>query len=686
MGVDLAVMGDKEPSHEDDEVVSYAEPSRGIYKKLIVRNDRLTGAIVIGDAALVPSLLQAFASATELSENRAELLFPVEQQPAPPAAAGDPALDRIPETARICDCNGVSKAAIVEAVLGGARSLQAVCALTRAGTGCGSCRPEVQAILTATCEQLVTSEAEVAPPAASGIERIERASASLNKIERYKQEKEGLDVLGDLPTFAREGWENISDGDRERLKWTGVFFRRQTPGRFMMRVRIPNGLSTAAQFRTIASVSRDVGAPFVDITTRQQIQLRGFEIGDVEGIWRRLEAVGLCSLQTGMDNVRNVIGCAAAGLTPHELFDASPVARQFTEMFLRNREYTNLPRKLNVAITGCRENCTHTDTQDIALTPAVKKIAGQDAKGFNVAVGGKMGSGGYRMATPLDVFVTPDEAADLCGQITLMFRDHGPRAARSKSRLAFLVEEWGIEKFRRELHSRSGRPLATAAVDARMTKTTDHIGIFAQQQEGLSAVGLTVPVGRITLEQLLDVARLAEVYGNGDIRITTTQNLIVPNIRNVQLGALTAEPLLQELSHEPSGAMRGLVSCTGIDYCHLALVETKELAIKTARHLDATLGRSKTLTMHWSGCPAGCANHAAADVGLLGKNIRVNGRVIEAVDVFVGGGSGPNAKPGTRMLEDIPCEDLPQVLERMIPYLSIRRAAPKANAPVDAPV
>jgi ferredoxin-nitrite reductase len=368
------------------------------------------------------------------------------------------------------------------------------------------------------------------------------------------------------------------------------------------------------------------------------------------------------------------------------LFDASPVARQFTEMFLRNRDYTNLPRKLNVAITGCRENCTHTDTQDIALTPALARISGREVKGFNVAVGGKMGSGGYRIATPLDVFVPPDDAANLCGHITLLFRDHGPRAARSKARLAFLVEDWGIEKFRSQLQARFGRPLATAGDDARVTKTADHIGIFAQQQEGLSAVGLTVPVGRITLDQLLDVARIAETHGNGDIRITTAQNLILPNIPNDRLGALTSEPLLQELSHEPSGPMRGLVSCTGIDYCHLALVETKELAIKTARHLEAKLGSGKPLTMHWSGCPAGCANHAAADVGLLGKNIRVNGQVIEVVDVFVGGGSGPNARPGTKMLEDIPCDDLPQVLERMIPYLSIKRGAVKAKASLDAAV
>ncbi len=227
----------------------------------------------------------------------------------------------------------------------------------------------------------------------------------MNKIEEYKKEKDGLDILSDVPRYAKEGWEAITEGDKERLKWAGVFFRRQTPGNFMMRVRMPNGMSSAEQFRTIAQISEEFGKGFADITTRQQIQLRWFKIEHVPEIWRRLEAVDLVSLQTGMDNIRNVVGCPVAGLTPGELFDASPVARQFTDMFVGNREYTNLPRKFNVTITACKENCSHAESQDIALTPATKEIEGASVKGFNVAVGGKMGSGGYRMASPLDLFV-----------------------------------------------------------------------------------------------------------------------------------------------------------------------------------------------------------------------------------------------------------------------------------------
>jgi NAD(P)H-dependent nitrite reductase large subunit len=670
-GVDLAVMGDKEPVQEDDEVVTYAEPSRGIYKKLIVRDRRLTGAIVIGEGAAVPSLLRAFTDSTPVPESRAELMFQ-------PLAAGPPP-QSVPDSALICNCNGVTKAQIVESVLGGARSLRAVCEATRAATGCGSCKPEVQATLELACQGLAEpalldvgdeqNDESLATPAA------DQLVVTLNKIERFKSEKDGLDIVDDIPRLAESGWEAIDEGDRERLKWAGIFFRRQTPGRFMMRVRISNGLTNANQIRALAGITRELGVGYADITTRQQIQLRGYRIEHVSEIWRRLDAVGLVSLQTGQDNIRGVIGCPVAGLTRHELFDASPVVREFTDNFLRNKAYTNLPRKFNVVITGCTENCTHADTQDLALTPAVKTIAGEEVKGFNVAVGGKMGSGGHRSASPIDVFVRQEDTAALCRYVIEIFRDHGSRASRTKARLAFLIDAWGVPKFRAELQGRMGTAFPSAGKDMRGSKTTDHLGISAQKQKGFSSVGLAVPVGRITADQLFEVARVADEYGSGDVRLTTGQNIIVPNVSDSRLEAVGAEPLLGELQPNPPGVLRGLVSCTGIDYCHFALIETKELALKTARALEQRLLPDRLLTMHWSGCPAGCGNHVSADIGLLGKNARIDGEIVDAVDVFVGGKAGPNARPGTKILEDVPCDALPDVLERLLPYLGKRLPA-----------
>ena len=680
MGVELAVMGEKEPSRADDEVVSYAEPSRGIYKKLIVRDGQLAGAVLLGDGMSVPGLRQAFDRGAFLPENRAELLFPLLGEPKAATVAD------LPETEQVCNCNSVSKGEIVAAVKAGCSSLAAVCEATRAGTGCGSCRPEVESIVEMASGGLVaqglsrqTSAPElfltdgtpnqVTAPQNGNSGKPSSVSKALNKIEELKSIKDGLDVLEDIPQYAQEGWEAIPEAERDRLKWAGVFFRKQTPGRFMMRLRSPNGMMNAAQLRAIAAISDEFGKGFVDLTTRQQIQLRWFQIEHVPEIWRRLEEVGLVSLQTGMDNVRGIVGCPVAGLTPNELFDASPVAKEFDRMLVGNKEYTNLPRKFNVTITGCLENCTHAESQDVALTPAVKVIGGEEVKGFNVAVGGKIGSGGYRVASPLDLFVRPEEAAALCSHITLIFRDYGLREARNKARLAFLIAEWGVEKFRQELERRVGRRLLTAGKDARKSQKTDHTGVLRQKQRGLNYVGLTVPVGRMTTKQLFEVARLAEVYGSQEIRLTVNQNLLIPNVPDNKINDLVAEPLLKELRYDASEVMRGLVSCTGMDYCHMALIETKELAIKTARYLEKKLGKTKPIGIHWSGCIAGCGNHSVADIGLLGKKIRVDGEIVGAVDVFVGGKAGPDARPPLKLLENVPCDDLPQVLERLVPYL-----------------
>src|SRR3989441_8886834 len=216
----------------------------------------------------------------------------------------------------------------------------------------------------------------------------------MNKTEALKTEKDGLDIQEDLVRFAREGWKTIGDDDKERLKWVGVFMRRPTPGHFMMRVRMPNGIVTSDQVRLLAQITRESGRSIAHSTTRQQLQLRGVRMERVPEISARLEAAGLSSLQTGMDNIRGIIGCPATGLTPGELVDTAPIAREFQRIFLGNKEFTNLPRKFNVTITGCREHCTGGETQDISMTPALTEIDGADTPGFNLAVGGKQGSGG----------------------------------------------------------------------------------------------------------------------------------------------------------------------------------------------------------------------------------------------------------------------------------------------------
>ena len=487
----------------------------------------------------------------------------------------------------------------------------------------------------------------------------------MNKIEALKAAKDGLDVTEDLARFAREGWRTIADDDRERLKWAGVFMRKPTPGHFMMRVRMPNGVVTSAQARLIGAITQEGDGNIADVTTRQQIQLRWLTIERVPEVIARLEAAGLSCLQTGMDNIRGVVGCPASGLTPRELVDTAPIAAEFQRLFLGNKAFTNLPRKFNVAITGCPDNCAGAETQDIALTPAVGE---GETVGFNLAVGGKQGSGGPVLATPCDVFVRPDEAATLCAEIALIFRDYGPREARSKARLAFLIAEWGIARFRETLQARLGRALPPAGRDARSTRTVDHVGVYREREPGLSYVGLKTPVGRVTGDQLIELARLAEVYGRGELRTTPHQNVLIPHVHDAQLGALLEETLLRVLRYNPSEVQRGLTACTGTDFCNLALIDTKTRALALAREFEARLGSTRPVTVRWSGCPASCGNHHTADIGLQGCKVKVDGKIVDGVHVFVGGRGGADARAGMRMLEDVPCDELPQVLERLVRF------------------
>lgn len=445
----------------------------------------------------------------------------------------------------------------------------------------------------------------------------------------------------------------------------------------MMRIRITGGRSTSAQLHSLAQISEKMGNRVLDITTRQQIELRAIKIESVPQILKELKEIDLTCLQTGMDNIRNVNTCPLAGLTPNELFDAYPYTKEFTRIFLENKEFTNLPRKMNATFTGCYENCTHPESQDIGLVPALKSIEGVQQKGFNLLVGGKMGSGGFYNARNLDLFVSPEDAAPLASEVALLFRDHGLRAERTRCRLAFLIELWGVEKFRSELESRwtkkFGKKLLSQGKDQRRSNETDHLGVSPQKQGGLFSVGLCVPVGRVNAKQLHELARLSEVYGNSEVRITPQQNVILVNVPREKLNDLLDEPLLSQLSPNPTPLFRGLVSCVGIDYCNLALIETKGISMQVVQELEKRMGKEalENIKMRWSGCPAGCGNHHTADIGLQGIKANLEGQIVDAVHIFVGGKTGKDSRPAEKIMELVPCNILPDVLEVIIRNMNL---------------
>ena len=480
-----------------------------------------------------------------------------------------------------------------------------------------------------------------------------------NAIEGCKSSKNGgpLTIREDLPGIIERGHESMTGAEKDLLKWLGVFFRKPTPGRFMMRIRMPNGMTNARQIRAIADLSRRLGNCVIDVTTRQQIQLRGFTLATLPEIWEKLRGVDLHSLQTGMDNVRNICGCPLAGLALNELFDASPVVMELDRKIVGsagNPEFANLPRKFNMVVTGCLENCTPAESQDLALVPALRS----DRPGFNVLVGGKMGSGGFTIASKLDVFVTPEDAALVAAELVKIFRDHGPRDARSKCRFAFLIEEWGVARLRAELCERLGRSLQSSGREVRPDfHHSDHLGLMRQNRPGQMAVGVRVPVGRMDPAQMEELARLAEEYGNGEIRLTMTQNAILPNIPDERIDDLLDESLLQEFTPHPSPFRRSVIACTGTDYCNLAQIDTKRHAEDLARALEEKLGTSgEALSFHWSGCPAACGNHQAADVGFRGVKTKINGELVEAVAIYVNGRMGPAACAGEQVLDVVACD------------------------------
>ncbi|TAG70268.1 MAG: ferredoxin--nitrite reductase [Oscillatoriales cyanobacterium] len=485
--------------------------------------------------------------------------------------------------------------------------------------------------------------------------------ASLNKFEKLKAEKDGLAVKAELDHFAQIGWEAMDATDREhRLKWLGIFFRPVTPGKFMMRLRLPNGVITSILQRYGSDGS-------ADITTRQNLQLRGIRIEDVPDIFRRLKEAGMTSVQSGMDNVRNITGSPVAGLDADELIDTWELANQVQDMITNsgegNPEFSNLPRKFNIAIAGCRDNSVHAEINDIAFVPAYS----DGNIGFNVLVGGFFSAKRCEAAIPLNVWASPSDVVDLCRAILTVYRDRGPRANRQKSRLMWLIDELGIEQFRAAVEKEVGRTLSPASPkDEIIWDKRDHIGIYAQKQSGLNYVGLHVPVGRLQAADLYDLARIAEVYGSGELRLTVEENVIVPNVPDSRLESLVKEPLLQRFSIDPAPLMRALVSCTGSKFCNFALIETKARSVAMIRELEAELSVPKPVRIHWTGCPNSCAQPQVADIGLMGTKVRKNGKTLEGVDIYMGGTVGKDAHLGTCVQKSIPCEDLKPVLHQLL--------------------
>lgn len=513
------------------------------------------------------------------------------------------------------------------------------------------------------------------------------ANLKLNKIEKVKAAKPGLAVRDELAHFAQIGWEAMDKDDLEvRLKWLGVFYRPVTPGKFMMRLRVPNGCMTATQMRALGAIVARYGEDgSADITTRQNLQLRGVRLEDLPEIFSQLAAVGLTSVQSGMDNVRNITGSPVAGLDPDEYFDTRDLIRRLqdrlTQNGVGNPAFTDLPRKFNIAIDGGRDNSIHAEINDLAFIPAFR----DGVFGFNVLVGGFLSAQRCAEALPMDVWVPADDTViALCEAILRLYSEQGLaaglRANRQKARIMYLIDQWGMEKFRAEVETYLGTALLTAAPAHAMDRDkSDHLGIHPQKQAGYVYAGLHVPMGRFTANQMEAIARLAEVYGNGEIRLTVEQNVILPYIPQDTTEALLQEPLLETLRPDPSPLSRSVISCTGGQFCNFAMIETKQRAWALAQELDRELQIDRRVRIHWTGCPNACGQPHMGDIGLIGAKARQEGKMVEGVDLYQGGQVGPHAQLATLRHKGIPCGDLKAQLREIL--IQDFGATPKTAAP-----
>jgi len=490
-----------------------------------------------------------------------------------------------------------------------------------------------------------------------------RTEDQLNQNELWKLAKNPLDVAGAvIDRYSRQGWEALRSvpGEMERLKWVGLYPQRQEGDAFMLRLKVPGGRLNAAQTRRIGEiVDRFAHGPsdhprwgdrYCDITTRQDIQLHWVKIEEVPELWRLLEDVDLTSVQACGDSARNVLGCPVAGVDADEAFDATSVVDAVSDFFTGNREYSNLPRKFKLSITGCLDDCAQAEINDIGMWPA---RSDEGELGFNLLVGGGL-SDGPRMATDLDVFVGRTQAVECARAIAQLFGELGNRENRGYSRMRYLVQELGPEGFRAELAERADFELAHAGTSLTRRYRGDHVGVHAEHDAGSFYVGCSVPVGRISGLELVELAALAEHYGDGGVRLATDQNFVLTGVKGDVVEELLAEPLIKRYSPKPGPFSRGVVACTGSEFCRFAIVETKDHAVRWAEALDkqyaAALERSgqaghddEVIRIHYSGCSASCAQPQIADIGLRGDTAHVGDAIVEAVDIALGGSLGLDA-------------------------------------------
>src|SRR5579864_5754337 len=504
------------------------------------------------------------------------------------------------------------------------------------------------------------------------------------RAERLKRAKNPWEGLEEIRRFAREGFNSIPpEWIGTYFRWWGVYTQGDGAGvtggqggegralqRFMVRIRIPNGIVNPRQLRVIADLTRLHANGIADLTVRQNIQLHWVTIESLPEVLDGLWQVGLNTTGACGDVVRNVTGCPVAGLDADEVVDASPLVLRASKLLAGNAEFYNLPRKFKISIAGCHSWCSYPEINDIGLTAITRTVGGKPEVGFSLRVAGGLSAEPY-LGARLNAFVQWNQVLPVIKGIAELFRDSDVlREHRERARMKFLFlrHGWTADRFLGELQERIGFRLDPAAEEhAPDDVYRDHVGIHAQKQTGLSYVGAVVLRGRITADQMQSAAELAERYASGELRATTMQNLLVVNVPTINADALAIE--LDAIGFQVSGSAfaRGAVACSGTEFCKLAITETKSFSRWLVEEMEERLpGFDQHLKLHVTGCPNSCGQHWIADVGIEGKKIKVVGDLADAYYFCVGGALGlhqSTARPvGYRCL----ATEVPDALERLL--------------------
>jgi len=515
--------------------------------------------------------------------------------------------------------------------------------------------------------------------------------------ERIKRELHPLDAYEQLVENAI-GNKTPDKEDSFRFKWHGLFFLTPVKDAFMSRLRIPGGVLKSHQLRELARIAQELTSGYVQVTTRANLQMRLIQPKDAPEFLRRIQAVGLNTRGAGGDNIRNLTMNPTAGIDPVELIDVQPFVQQLAQIIINDRSFYDLPRKFNIAYDGGGLIGSVEDTNDIGVkavliggpesyfhpSPSIPPpVEGRgklvmEAQGksiepgvyFRIALGGATGHKSF--ARDLGVLVAPAEINKVVVAIVRVFMEKGCRTNRKKARLKHLLETMALGEYLVLVEKKLGKQLRRSPYDlgrmrwASQELAHSHVGDYPQKQNGFSYVGAVCPVGSITPKQMLRVAELSELYGNGEVRLTVWQNFIIPNVPDAFVPTLKKALNKAGLPTKQSNLSSGVIACTGNSYCKFAQANTKQHALEVIKQLEKRLELDQPVNIHVTGCPNSCAQHYMGDIGCLGTKTKLNGESLDAYHVFVGGGFAKNQAIGRQVFSGVTAQELPGLLEKML--------------------